>query len=189
MLGCCPALAVAGVAAGALSVYRINHANGLLRGKSIAVTAMVLGVFLGLASWWTSQRFESTGKAALLAEVRRGVDQLLEGAVDPTAWWTGVEPAALIEFQRRIIPAVGAMRVATVTPTQTSVGLEPRMTLRLLLEGSGESRIASVEVVVTTDLATMLPSARICFIEIGTASLTPEGGEEQDTLRFPPVSP
>lgn len=177
------------MATGALSIYRINRANGLLRGKSIAVTAMVLSVVLGLASWWTSQRFESTGKAALLSEVRRGVDQLLEGSVDPGAWWTGVDPAALVEFQRRISPEVGAMRVATVTPTQTSVGLEPRMTLRLLLEGSGKSRIASVEVVVTTELATMLPSARICSIEIGTAGPTPEGGEEQDTLRFPPVSP
>ena len=121
-------------------------------------------------------------------DVRRAVDQFLTGSVEPSAWWTEVDPRELLEFQQKVRARLGTLTTASVTQTEVRLSMQSigksAGAFRLLLESTTIQTVASVSVEIVTDFQTLRPSVLIRSLSIQLPSgTTADGGDE--TLSFP----
>ncbi len=168
LLACCPAAAIGGVAAGCISLARIAKSDGALRGKTLALGSIIASLIIGGTSSVIGTRFQESGQTAMNAEVRAAVDQLLATEVDPSAWWVGADPQALLEFRAEVRELFGPLTAASVTQVAINATLPARAHYRVLLESPSTQLFASVEVDVVSDVSTMLPSVRLRSMAIGS---------------------
>lgn len=184
LLACCPAASMLGVITGALSYARIRRSGGKLRGAGLALGAAITSLVIGILSLGIGERFQTSGQSAMNSDVRRAVDQFLNGSVDPSSWWRGVDPVELLAFQRTVRDRLGALRTGSVTQTDVQLGLASSAQFRILLESAAVETVASARVDVVTDLNSLLPSIRLrsLSIQIPSGSDGPAGATE---LVFP----
>ncbi len=113
------------------------------------------------------------------------MDQFLTGTVDPSAWWTGVDPKALHEFQQSVRDRFGPLKTGSVTQTEIALSMKSTAQFRILLESPTVQIVASVLVDLVTDSGTFLPSIRIRSIEISVPN-NPTAPSDAKPLVFPP---
>lgn len=169
LLACCPAAAVFGVATGLLSQRRIQRSAGSLTGRRLAITCTIASALIGVAAWIVGGRVERASTASINSEVRVAVDQLLIGEVEPSAWWSGVDPNELLVFSRKIRQQLGPTKITSISKSEMEIALKSTARFRLLLESQATPSVvsvASITVDFVTDFKTFLPSVRIQSIEI-----------------------
>ena len=184
VLSCCPASAVFGVFAGLISYGRIRASNGRLVGSRLAMTCAIASFVIGILSWGIGDRFQSAGRGSMNSEVRAAMDQFLTGTVDPNAWWTGVDPKALLAFQQTVRERFGPLKTSSVTQTEIAMSLKSTAQFRMMLESPHIQTVASVTTDLITDSATFLPTIRIRSIEIRIPS-DQTSQETETAMTFP----
>lgn len=160
----------------------------MLGGRRIAAAAIGASVIMGTVSWVAGDRLQTQGQASMQQDVRRAVDQFLTGSVEPSAWWTEVDPRELLEFQQKVRARLGTLTTASVTQTEVRLSMQSigksAGAFRLLLESTTIQTVASVSVEIVTDFQTLRPSVLIRSLSIQLPSgTTADGGDE--TLSFP----
>lgn len=186
VVACCPAAALFGVVTGLVSYVRIRRSEGTLNGGRLAITCAIVSFVIGVLSWGIGDRFQSVGRASMNSEVRIAMDQFLTGTVDPSAWWVGVDPKALLAFQQTVRARFGPLKIGSVTQTGMALAIKSTAQFRLLLESPTIQTVASVTVDLVTDSGTLLPSVRIRSIEISLPS-KPALESDAKPLVFPPT--
>ncbi len=176
LLSCCPAVALLNLIVAVIAWVRVRGSGGTKRGVGLALAAMVVSVLLGTLAGVLGERVARASEATMTSQVREGITQLIQGEVDPSAWWLDSTPAALAAFQEQVHTRLGKPVVTTVTMTSTEVGLPTLATFRFLLERDGTTRVGSVACVVSTDPTSWLPQVRFSSMRINL---------EADAISFP----
>lgn len=148
------------------------------------MTCAIASFVIGIVSWGIGDRFQSAGRGSMNSEVRVAMDQFLTGTVDPNAWWTRVDPKALLAFQQTVRQRFGPLKISSVTQTEIAMSLKSTAQFRMMLESPDIQTVASVTTDLITDSATFLPTIRIRSIEIRIPS-DQTSKETEKPLTFP----
>jgi len=184
LLAFCPLAAACNCVIAAVAWVRVRAADGKKRGSRLALAALAANFIIGVAAMLVADRVAKASEVSMIAQVREGVSQLVQGDLDHSAWWHTRTPREIAALRAEIRTRLGRPEVTSVTLTSTEVGMPTRATFRFLLEGEGGTSVGCIESVLSTDPASWLPHVQFVSIRIEAGG----ADSRSDPIVFPTQS-
>lgn len=201
----CPPVSLLGAVLGLMAMGRIRQAEGRLRGRTLAKTAIVVGILVGICSLFllTSLRdYLERGQQTAISEsvhvfLTQSVNDNASGAL---AHWdlsnTPVRVEDVEAFGAMVNERLGplkSLQVGNVLPSQNVSLFQPQIDAWLILEFESGTRNASGQFILIPVLETMTFQTKLKALRIedpgGLMSIPTQPLLESDAIKEAPEEP